>query len=277
MMLLGMVYLQAAYLQNVPMARTEFSKDGGNDNGRDGVWISHSTFEFNDVYGFSGEMTSYSYAQRFTTTYLTPYVGRYITKIRAIIGAEITCTIRVWTGTANGLTLIHEQPVIVNPYVITEVELTTPIPITGTDEIWIGYGTLMVPKETYFMGVDSGPYVDNVNYVIDGNTPYELKKNLDLPHNLLIAGFVGYPDGVDEIEDKINLKIYPNPANDMLNVEGNDLKTIEIYNYMGQRFDVINAAEKLDISTSAYESGVYFVKVITKDDTSITKKVIIVH
>ena len=180
MMLLGIVYLQAAYLQNVPVARTEFSKDGGNDNGRDGVWISHSTWEFNDAYGFMSEMTGFSYAQRFTTTYLAPYVGRYITKIRAAICAELTgCTIRVWTGTANGLTLIHEQPVtITNPEVFTEVELTTPIPITGTDEIWIGYGTFRVPIETYFMGVDSGPYVDNVNYVIDGNTCYELKQNL---------------------------------------------------------------------------------------------------
>ena len=46
---------------------------------------------------------------------------------------------------------------------------------------------------------------------------------------------------------------------------------------MGQRVDAIDTAEKIEINTTTYESGVYFVRVITRDGQSLTKRVIVAH
>jgi hypothetical protein len=69
-----------------------------------------------------------------------------------------------------------------------------------------------------------------------------------------------------EIEQSVNensqsLMLYPNPANDFLTLNGENLGTVHVYNALGQKVDEFEAnSTELRINTTRYENGVYFVK-----------------
>ena len=70
--------------------------------------------------------------------------------------------------------------------------------------------------------------------------------------------------GIDELTNSISL--YPNPANDLVNVvSSNEIKTIEVLDYIGKviyRNDAVNLTNtKLDVAS--FNAGVYFVKIST--------------
>lgn len=68
-------------------------------------------------------------------------------------------------------------------------------------------------------------------------------------------------DGVGEVNAN-GFTLYPNPASDFLKISGENINNVMIFNSVGQKvveFEVIN--NELNIKTSTYENGVYFVKV----------------
>ena len=87
----------------------------------------------------------------------------------------------------------------------------------------------------------------------------------------LVAHFV-YTEGVDEQPGQ-TLVIYPNPVNDKLTVETQDvLGTVEIYNLMGALvFSQKNCANKVEINTTDLQSGIYFIR-LTNDKISETRR-----
>jgi hypothetical protein len=78
-------------------------------------------------------------------------------------------------------------------------------------------------------------------------------------------------------ENKSGFKIYPNPTNDILNIEldkGIDYLSIEIFNFMGQKVYETSTTEKLvSITMRDYPMGIYIVKVI-QDGVTYSQKVI---
>ena len=80
---------------------------------------------------------------------------------------------------------------------------------------------------------------------------------------------------IDEPENDI--KIYPNPANTTLSVEGTDLKIISIYNVLGQIVETIEIGGKttITINTSSYQPALYFVEIITENGRTIYKQMVI--
>jgi hypothetical protein len=73
-----------------------------------------------------------------------------------------------------------------------------------------------------------------------------------------------------------NFMIYPNPANDVLNVNFVEGASIQIVNNLGQVvYSVANAQEFNKIDIAAFEAGSYFVK-ITKDNSVTNHKVVLV-
>lgn len=80
-------------------------------------------------------------------------------------------------------------------------------------------------------------------------------------------------DGANEINAD-HFAIYPNPANDFLRINGENLSNVMIFNAMGQKIGEfeINNGKALNINTSNYENGVYFVKVGKK-----TQKFVVTH
>lgn len=78
---------------------------------------------------------------------------------------------------------------------------------------------------------------------------------------------------VNEIANNM-ISVYPNPANNLLNVVGNNITSIRVYNGVGQLVEIIT--EGTSINTTNYKSGIYFIDVVADGFTS-KQKVVIVH
>ena len=68
----------------------------------------------------------------------------------------------------------------------------------------------------------------------------------------------------DDVDENIaeNVMLYPNPADNFLRIDGDVFNNILIFNALGQKVEEIYIdGNALNINTSSYENGVYFVKV----------------
>ena len=76
------------------------------------------------------------------------------------------------------------------------------------------------------------------------------------------AHFVAMVDDTWSVtENEIPTTLFPNPANDFVNLKGEDLGTVRVYNALGQKVDEFEANNSvLNINTAGYENGVYIVK-----------------
>ncbi|MBR4913341.1 MAG: thiol protease/hemagglutinin PrtT [Bacteroidales bacterium] len=83
-------------------------------------------------------------------------------------------------------------------------------------------------------------------------------------------------DGIPDIETA-NVEIFPNPAHALLNIKGENMREIYIYNTDGQivysKENIINNLQQVDVSR--YSSGQYLVKIIFDTKQSVTKKVVV--
>ncbi len=71
-------------------------------------------------------------------------------------------------------------------------------------------------------------------------------------------------------QNNLEVSIYPNPANDVLNIEmANQVKSIEIYNIQGQKVKIANQKQ---INVSELSSGMYMIKIQDTDNAVSTKK-----
>lgn len=66
--------------------------------------------------------------------------------------------------------------------------------------------------------------------------------------------------GAQEYSNTVTL--YPNPANDFVTLNGENINNVMVFNAIGQKIDefVVNG-KQMNIATSNYENGIYFVKV----------------
>ena len=85
-----------------------------------------------------------------------------------------------------------------------------------------------------------------------------------------------YGDVVGETASS-NINIYPNPANSKIYVDGENIDFVEVYNSLGQKVTKVEGSESTSVEMTAYENGVYVVRVITNDGNVTTQKVTIVH
>jgi hypothetical protein len=71
------------------------------------------------------------------------------------------------------------------------------------------------------------------------------------------------------------IRVYPNPARDVLNVVLAEDATIHIYNALGKEVDALkgNGSKTVTIATSGYDNGVY----LLKTDTGIVQRFVVKH
>ena len=75
--------------------------------------------------------------------------------------------------------------------------------------------------------------------------------------------------------NQIEVKIYPNPATNFVQVTSDQIQRVEIYNMMGQLvFEQLYSDSQVTIPTSGMASGTYAVKVTATSGT-VTKQVIV--
>lgn len=89
---------------------------------------------------------------------------------------------------------------------------------------------------------------------------------------------VDFPLSFEEINNTINTKIYPNPANDALYLEATEIEkaTIDVVDALGKKISlpIQKESNKLKLNTSALSNGFYFVKIKLGNKLS-TKKFLI--
>ena len=85
--------------------------------------------------------------------------------------------------------------------------------------------------------------------------------------------------GVEETAQVENtFSIYPNPARDYVRVSGENINSISVYNCLGALVERIEAkGNTTSISTSDYNTGVYFITVEQNNGASTTQKMVVTH
>ena len=74
-----------------------------------------------------------------------------------------------------------------------------------------------------------------------------------------------------------DIEVYPNPASSTLNIKGQDMRLISIYNTDGKPVYSTDGltSDLKQVDVSRFAAGQYYVKVTLVDNRDITKKVII--
>ena len=75
-------------------------------------------------------------------------------------------------------------------------------------------------------------------------------------------------------ENSETLTLFPNPANESVTLQGDNLGEVSLYNVVGQKVDTFIAEEsELIIPTAKYQEGIYFVRT----SSGMTQRLVIVH
>ena len=82
--------------------------------------------------------------------------------------------------------------------------------------------------------------------------------------------FQTWMENVDELEN--SLKLYPNPTANVLNVEGEGMRSIEVYNAVGQRVmkQEVNG-NKAQVNTESLNNGMYFIRIVANDGAMVNR------
>ena len=91
--------------------------------------------------------------------------------------------------------------------------------------------------------------------------------DISFPSNTLILY------ATSEISDN-EIAIYPNPANDVLYIKGEDIQYVEIYNSLGLKVWNKKAGDSESVDISGFANGMYFVRVVEKNGNVSTTKII---
>jgi len=158
-------------------------------------------------------------AHRYDATDLADLHGSTLTNVMFVPNeASCTYTIKIWTGTSNTAptTLVHSQ-VVSNPVIAAwnDIELTNPVAIPATGQLWIGYGVDTTTGHP--AGCDAGPEVEGKGNMMNFGGWTTLTQITDpvLHYNWSIQGYVDYNRAIGSISKGIVEAPLPRPAGDL--------------------------------------------------------------
>ncbi len=148
----------------------------------------------------------------------------------------------------------------------------------GTKEMVVAMNpTTSLATFNYTFGKPSGSYYINSQSFVSSKTAFDAKAGtitLQAHCYVVISNMEDATSGVEDIEEGLtetNVRIFPNPATDYINVEGNNVKSIEIYSLAGALVAAEKAETTLNVSNLA--KGTYLVKVTTVDGVKVEKMI----
>ncbi len=76
----------------------------------------------------------------------------------------------------------------------------------------------------------------------------------------------GLPNSVNDLENG-NVAVYPNPAENQINILANGLQLVNVYNAMGQLVETLKVSliDQFVLSVEAYPSGLYTIQMVTQN------------
>jgi len=118
-------------------------------------------------------------------------------------------------------------------------------------------------------------YFDNTADLEDGDYKYCV-----IPVYLSICTldeecFETYINNVGITNYKDNIMVYPNPATNLINISGNKVSEVRMYNNIGQL--ILNEYNTNEINVSQLTNGIYILSIETSIGNTIQKKIIINH
>jgi len=123
--------------------------------------------------------------------------------------------------------------------------------------------------------VASGDYT-LIPYELVSGKPVFVERSVDMPYivdrlPLRVVSNIAKSLSVLEFETDANISVYPNPATEIINVSGEDIQQVSIYDMSGRQ---VSTAKNINtISVSNLSKGTYLVRVLTANGES-THKVI---
>lgn len=142
-------------------------------------------------------------------------------------------------------------------------------PATPALTIPVGDSSIFQPK-VYPNGVDG---CSIYSYIVEGQNKVAID---DITITYTIGG-VNCFLGEEELEETLDYSVYPNPVNDILNVNISESNTsIKIYDIVGKEvvgMDLVNGKNQLNIEN--LKSGVYFYSIRKGSDIIETKKLVV--
>lgn len=128
-------------------------------------------------------------------------------------------------------------------------------------------------------------FTPNVNYVIDdvlvdgvsvGSVETYTFENVTDVHTIAVT--FKSTESISELSDKY-FDVFPNPAATEVNIKGENIANVMVYNALGVLVQNINSElnNLIKIDVSSYNSGVYIVRIITTNGLTVTKRIIIVR
>jgi hypothetical protein len=178
---------------------------------------------------------------------------------------------------ANGMpgTLVDSVSTIVKNYGWVTV---TGLWATVSNAFYIVITQLSNAPDCIAIGVDETlpkVYQSYQRNVISGN-PWVLSPYQDLMINALISTTVG----LDAPKDSDEVIVRPNPADNLARIEfPSGLVSISVFDVSGQKLIESNVENQtsLSINTSAYISGVYYIRFSTANGDSFIRKLVVEH
>lgn len=111
---------------------------------------------------------------------------------------------------------------------------------------------------------------DSLLYTSSIEMTQEIENNEFLTYTLVCPNTTGI-----EVYEENNVQIYPNPADNYINIVAESINSVSIFNSLGQVVETINTnGNQVVVNTTKYNSGIYFVRVVA-NGTPITQKIIV--
>ena len=126
---------------------------------------------------------------------------------------------------------------------------------------WDGYNEFLCYEQIEFT-IPQGASVE-LGFVCNIIAKSDIQPDMvTLSSNLPDASFVVLVEDPVSVEENATLvSLFPNPANESVNLRGENLGMVRVYNMLGQMLDEFEAnGNELNINTTGYENGVYVVK-----------------
>lgn len=84
--------------------------------------------------------------------------------------------------------------------------------------------------------------------------------------------FTDTNSGIANPVDEPSVRVYPNPVNDVLYVEGDNIRAIEIFDGTGRRVYTSDSRHTVDMA--AYPAGIYYLRIMTDEGLLAVKKIV---
>lgn len=197
----------------------------------------------------------------------------------------------VWSGTTQPTTVLGFKEVLISsltPNFANYVWFDNPIDVDGT--FWVGYELTYNGQSVFScsMADTRGPSGSSTLYV-KANNSWVAVQNIPLLDNFhsslgiepIVCNTTGAVFGIDELAAQIPFDVYPNPNNGQFNIRfnGKNIKAeqIQVLDISGKSIAFTRqsqSADLIDIRLQDPGSGIYFVRILTRDG-NYTRKIVL--